>query len=453
MKNTLCFTGFAGHELEQLREQVSGLSAVWECDFLATGEAVLLAMATKSYDVVVADVRLSDMSGAELLHHVGKLKSNTLRIAVGDLAEQNLVIDFIGGTHRFVARPFEPKELVSVVRRSLSLDAWLASDQLRALLPKLRRLPSLPSTYFEVIRQIESPNTTVQDVGGVIANDPAVTARLLQMVNSAAFALALKITDPVDAVSHLGMETVKSLVLCLQVFTDDESFKQSGMSVEALWEHSLKVAKTARQIMLQLTSAPRLANDAFTAGLLHDIGRIVLATNLPKAYGEILKSSREGGIPLHIEEIRAFGINHTQVGAYLLGVWGLPVGFVEAAALHHAPSHTDTAEISLLTAVHVANVLAYSDPLRENEVPPPSLDTEYLAKLGLPVDPGGWKELLVKKKLAETEPELAPESRNTVRPPLPVKSKPRDLTQVIVITVVILVAITALAFVWIMSRR
>ena len=100
MKNTLCFTGFAGHELEQLREQVSGLSAVWECDFLATGEAVLLAMAGKSYDVVVADVRLSDMSGAELLHHVGKLKSNTLRIAVGDLAEQNLSLLEAGPAQR-----------------------------------------------------------------------------------------------------------------------------------------------------------------------------------------------------------------------------------------------------------------------------------------------------------------------------------------------------------------
>jgi putative nucleotidyltransferase with HDIG domain len=429
------------------------LSATWECDFHAKGEAVLLAMAGKSYDVVVADVRLSDMSGAELLHHVGKLKSNTLRIAVGDLAEQNLVIDYIGGTHRFVARPFEPKELVAVVRRSLSLDAWLASDQLRALLPKLRRLPSLPSTYFEVIKQIESPNTTVQDVGGVIANDPAVTARLLQMVNSAAFALALKITDPVDAVSHLGMETVKSLVLCLQVFTDDESFKQSGMSMEELWEHSLKVAKTAHQIMLQLTSAPRLANDAFTAGLLHDIGRIVLATNLPKVYGDILKSSREGGIPLHIEEIRAFGINHTQVGAYLLGVWGLPVGFVEAAALHHAPSHTDTTEISLLTAVHVANVLAYTDPPLENEIPPPSLDTEYLAKLGLPVELAGWKEFLVEKPLAEPESELPDGSRFTARPQVQVVSQAADLTGVIVLTIVISVAITALAVVWIMSRR
>jgi putative nucleotidyltransferase with HDIG domain len=456
MKSILCFTGFSGHELELLQEQASGLSTTWECDFHAKGEAVLLAMANKSYDVVIANVRLSDMSGAELLHHVGKLKSNTLCIAVGDLAEQNLVIDYLGGTHRFIARPFEPKELVSMVRRSLSLDAWLASDQLRALLPKLRRLPSLPITYFEVLKQIESPNTNVQDVGAVIANDPAVTARLLQMVNSAAFALAQKITDPVDAVSHLGMETVRSLVLCLQVFTEDETLKQAGISMEELWDHSLTVAKIARQIMLQLTSAPRLANDAFTAGLLHDIGRIVLATNLPKAYREILESSRQSRVPLHIEEIKAFGINHTQVGAYLLGVWGMPVGFVEAAALHHAPGHTDTSEISLLTAVHVANVLAYAEQPQENEIPPPPLDAEYLAKIGLPVDLDGWRKLLGNKSVTEpepAEPEPPLEPQIMTPPQTLVESKPSDVTGPVILVVVLAVAITALTVVWIMSRR
>ena len=455
MKNIVCFTGFSGRELELLQEQASVLSTTWECDFHAKGEAVLTAIAGKPYDVVVSDVHLTDMSGAELLHHVGKLKPNTLRIAVGDLAEQNLVIEYIGGTHRFIARPIEPKELVSVVRRSLSLDAWLASDQLRALLPKLRRLPSLPSTYFEVLKQIESPNTTVQDVGEVIARDPVVTARLLQMVNSAAFALVQKVTDPVDAVSYLGMEQVKSLVICLQVFSENEALKQSGMSMEVLWDHSLTVAKLAYQIMLQLTEAPRLANDAFTAGLLHDIGRIVLATNLPETYREILESSRQSVIPLHIEEIRRFGINHTQVGAYLLGIWGMPVALVETAALHHAPSHTDTPEISVLTAVHAANVLAYAQRPAKNGIPLPPFDVEYLEKLGLPVDLNGWQKLLSDKGEPKSDSQRGPVSKAEIEaaPKDLAKSKPINATGPVILAVIIALAIIALAAAWIISRR
>jgi putative nucleotidyltransferase with HDIG domain len=402
MKNTICFTGFSGGELELLQAKAAGVADIWDCQFIAAGEKVLLAMSSASFEVVVANVHINDMSGAELLHHVGKLQPNTLRIAVGDLVEQNLVIDYIGGPHRFVARPFQPDELVSVIRRSLALDAWLASDLLRALLPKLTHLPGLPSTYFEVLKKIESPYSTVQEVGEVIANDPAVTVRLLQMVNSVAFSLAQKITDPVDAVALLGLETVKSLVLCLQVFNENELLARAGVSMEHLWDHSLTVAKTARQIMLQLTSAPRLANDAFTAGLLHDIGRIVMAINLPKDYAEIIKASRQLQSPLHIEEIRRFGVNHTQVGAYLLGVWGMPVGLVEAAALHHAPSHTATSEISILTAVHVGNVLAHEQSPGHG-IPKPAFDVDYLVKLGLPTRVEEWLTLLKAERTAEVE--------------------------------------------------
>ncbi len=171
----------------------------------------------------------------------------------------------------------------------------MSSDQIRSLAPKLRRLPSLPSAYFEVLKQVESSSATIQSVGEVIMRDPALTARLLQMVNSAAFALAQKVTDPMDAVSLLGMETVRSLVLCLQVFSQNDTAKQSGISLDQLWDHSLSVAEMAREITRFQTHDDLLAGEAFTAGLLHDVGRIVIASNLPKEYANTVKFARAQG--------------------------------------------------------------------------------------------------------------------------------------------------------------
>jgi hypothetical protein len=158
---------------------------------------------------------------------------------------------------------------------------------------------------------------------------------------------------------------------------------------------------------------------------------------------------------LHIEEIRRFGMNHTQVGAYLLGIWGMPVALVETAALHHAPSHTDTPEISVLTAVHAANVLAYAQRPPKNGIPLPPFDVEYLEKLGLPVDLNGWKKLLSDKGEPKPDSQRGPVSKAEIEaaPKDLAKSKPIDATGPVILAVIIALAIIALAAAWIISRR
>jgi HD-like signal output (HDOD) protein len=421
MKKSICFAGFANDELESLKQAMSGIRGTWDCTFTENAKAALDTMADKPFDAVVANMHMTGMNGAELLHRVGDLHPTALRFVVGDMADQELILDCIGGTHQFIARPFRPQEFISTVQRSLALDACLSSNALRKLAPKLRRLPSLPSTYFEVLKQVESPNTTVQSVGEVIARDPAATARLLQMVNSAAFALAQKVTDPVDAVSLLGLETVKSLVLCLQVFSQSDEAKRAGLSLEQLWDHSFAVAKMARQIVQHHTGDARLSNDAFTAGLLHDVGRIVIASNLPKEYAAVVAAARQKSCPLHEEEEAQLEVTHAQVGAYLLGLWGMPATLVEAAGLHHTPGHTSSHEFSLLTAVHVADVFAHEQDTRKDGLTLPQLDLAYLNLLGLSKKTDVWRSLVAGEKAAASDTERISE-------PLP-KSKPAPKPQ------------------------
>src|SRR5208337_984374 len=198
-KKNICFAGFGAEELETLKHAASGISGAWECTFFEDAAAALEAMKSRPFDAVVANMQIKGMNGAQLLQRVGELHPTALRFVIGDLEDQELIISCIGDTHQFVSRPYKPQELISIVQRSFALDACLSSDQLRAITPKLGRLPTLPSTYFEVLKRVESRDASAESVGEVIARDPAATARILQMVNSAAFALAQKVSDPAHA--------------------------------------------------------------------------------------------------------------------------------------------------------------------------------------------------------------------------------------------------------------
>jgi HD-like signal output (HDOD) protein len=357
---------------------------------------VFFGAAKQILDVVVANMVMPGQNGAELIRAVGSLQPNSLGFIVGDVTDQALIINCIGGPHHFIRRPVAPADLVTNLQRGLKLDVWLSTAELRELAPRLRRLPSLPSTYFNLLKEVEAPAATLQTIGSIIARDPVVTARLLHMVNSAAFSLAQKVSDPLDAVSLLGIETIKSLVLCLQIFSQKDEAREAGLSLEILWEHSLVVAKFARQIAFKQTGDARLAGDAFTAGLLHDVGRIVIASNLPKEYAAVVAAAREKSRPLYEEETAQLGVNHAKVGAYLLGLWGLPAPFIEAAAAHHAPGQTVFAcEFSLLAAVHAANVFAHATDGQTDGLPLPELDRGFFETIKLDDQLDQWRQWCV----------------------------------------------------------
>jgi HD-like signal output (HDOD) protein len=391
MKKIIYFVGFAGHDLELLQARVTG---IWDCQFFADGPAALVALGEGTVDAVVVSAGKGALNAGEFMRQAAARQPRSLRFIVGNVAEQELIINCIGVTHQFIGEPCKPQDLISTIQRGLALDACMSSDQIRALAPKLQRLPSLPSAYFEVLKQVESSSANIQSVGEVIMRDPALTARLLQMVNSAAFALAQKVTDPMDAVSWLGMETVKSLVLCLQVFSQNDAAKQAGISLDALWDHSVEVAKNARKITLFHTKNAAQANEAFTAGLLHDVGRIIIASNLPKEYAETVKAAKEQKRPLYVQESMQFGVHHAQIGAYLMGLWGMPAALVEAAALHHTPSRTPAHDFSVLTAVHVADVFAHEKEEGKSEFVLPKLDPNYLSAIGLEDKPEIWRNVV-----------------------------------------------------------
>ena len=298
------------------------MNDIWSLAFAGSGAEALEVMAREPFDAIVSDMRMPGMSGVELLNEVGKLYPETLRFILSAFADRDLIMTCVWGTHQFIAKPFDPATLVSTVQRALALGVWLSNHELKELVSQMGNFPSLPATYLEVLKQLESPEASVQNISDVIARDLAVTAKLLQMVNSAFFGLPQKLTNPFDAVSILGINTVKSLVLCIQVFTHFDKLKRSKFSMDTLWAHSMRVANSAKRIALAETKDQQMADEAFTAGLMHDIGKLVLASNLPERYNDVLESTRNNKLPLWQVEKESFGASHADIRGLLVGALG-----------------------------------------------------------------------------------------------------------------------------------
>jgi putative nucleotidyltransferase with HDIG domain len=197
-------------------------------------------------------------------------------------------------------------------------------------------------------------------VGELVARDPALSAKLIHLANSAVFGLQLEVASPKDAVTYLGLETTRALVLMAHSFAFFDQVIPSRFSIEHLQAHSLNTAHIARRIAEAEGQESQQADQAFTAGLLHDIGKLVLAANLPEAFSQALAMAAEQRRSLWETESQIFGASHAEIGAVLLGHWGLPLPVLQAVAGHHCPElGGQFPGFSTVTAVHVADVLEH----------------------------------------------------------------------------------------------
>jgi len=384
--------------LEALKRTLNTMHREWDMRFANSGAEALKLMADRPADVVISDMRMPQMNGAQLLNEVMRLHPKTVRLILSGYSDQEMIMQCIGGTHQYLSKPCSQETLRNVVGRALGMDAWLNNDDLKAVVSRLGKLPSMPMLYFKILRQLDSPKATVENVGGIIAQDPGMTAKMLQLVNSAFFGLRRRLTEPTEVVVQLGLETIKALVLGIHVFGELEMPEAGEITAQGLWHHSLATATLARRIAGIEWLENQVAEDAFTAGLLHDVGRLVLLANLPKEYAEALRCSRAENIPLLEAERAVFGATHAEVGGYLLGLWGLPISLVETAVFHHCPGKSPNQTFGPLSIVHVANVLTQEIQACEGGVKPPPLDQDYLAAIGMwervPIwrsSPGGQK--------------------------------------------------------------
>ena len=394
MKRRILFVDDEPQALQALEQALAAKRGDWELLFASSGAQALELLGLEPCHVILADMHMPGMNGAELLKEVCQRYPKTIRFIVSTAADREFISQFSGDMHQFLAKPCDAETLISTLERTLAVDDWLTNDTIKGLVSRMRAFRSLPTLYVEVLKELRSPNASAQAVGEIVAKDLAMSAKMLQIVNSAFYGLQRKITDPSEAVLLLGMDTVQSLVLSIQVYAELDKVKPLYFSMDKLWRHSMAVGHLAKHLTRMVTDDPAMADEAFTAGLFHDIGKLVLATNLAEPYSGALALANKRKIPLWEVEAELFGATHAETGAYLLGLWGLPVAVLEASALHHCPLRSVHASFSPLTAVHVANAIEYeTHPDKEGFIVP-EIDLAYLAKIGWRDELDHWRAVL-----------------------------------------------------------
>jgi HD-like signal output (HDOD) protein len=400
---------FVGEDLDlwhQLQGEAPPAAQDWDLAFAKTGLHALASLSQSPCDAVVADWQLpGGMNGGQFLDEVMQRSPSTLRFIRSSLADQQAAMKCVGTAHQYLVKPCDAGTVCQALERAFSLEAWLPNESVRALIAQMKQLPSPPALYFKIVAALRSPDASLDTVGALLSQDVTLSAKLLQLVNSAVFGLRMQVANVSEAIGYLGFETTKSLVLVAHTYSYFDKVNSSRFSIHALWRHSLLTGRMAQEIAREESNDDAVQSEAYTAGMLHDFGKLLLAANLPEPFNKALALARDEKIQLWEAEQRVVGANHAELGACLLGIWGLPVRIVEAAALHHFPIRFLSKEFCPLTAVHAANCLQHElagAPKDGKEPPAPemplaTLDASYLADLGLADHVEKWRELLLEK--------------------------------------------------------
>ena len=381
--------------LAGLRRLLYPMRHEWEMNFAASGAEALKLLAQHKVDVIISDMKMPGMDGAQLLQQVGQQYPRVVRIILSGYAEKDLILRAISAAHQFMAKPCNTEQLKTTVSRAFALREILSSESLCQLVSRMTMVPSLPSLYQQLIAELQTPEPSIKNVSDIVQKDIGMTAKILQIINSAFFGLQRSISSTHEAVLFLGIETISSLTLGIGVFAQLHS-NQQPLAIDQLWNHSLKVAELSQ--LIAGTAAPNVAAHAFTAGLLHDIGQVILATNFPQEYEDMLRNLGRAQTSLSEAESLIFGAPNASVGAYLLGLWGVPYPVVEAVAYHHDPEQYPSTSFTALTAVHVANSLVENAEADILAAPEKYLDKAYLQRLQLWEQVPVWYAACLKKE-------------------------------------------------------
>lgn len=378
-KLTVLFVDDEPNILSGLQRMLRPLRAEWNFIFAQTGPEALAMLAEKPVDVIISDMQMPGMDGAQLLQQVSKIYPHIVRIIFSGYSDRDAVMRAVSVAHQYLTKPCDIEMVILTVSQACALRYLLTDIRLRGLVAQLQLIPSLPSLYTKMIKEMQAPEPSIKKITGILQQDIGMTVKVLQIINSAFFGLRRTITDVGEAAGLLGLDILSSLVLGIGIFSQVQGEKQLEV-IDPLWEHCLAVGNRAKAIAL--SEAPHLAVEAFTAGLLHDIGKLVLAVKLPQEYKAIQERVKTGQMSQAKAEEEILGTQSSAIGAYLLELWGLPSSIIEAVAFLHNPGAFESITFSSLTAVYLANALEH---FSEEEIlahPEQYLDTTYLQKIG-----------------------------------------------------------------------
>jgi len=378
--------------LEGMQRMLRSMRQEWDTAFALSGSEALEILSREPFDVVVSDMRMPGMDGSQLLTEVKRRYPDIVRIVLSGQSDKEMVLKSVQPAHQYLTKPCDAEVLKSTIRQSCALRNQFADNALRRMVAQMESLPSLPDLYFQIMNELQSEYASMHKVGEIISKDIGMTAKVLQLVNSAFFGHIRHVSSPAQAAELLGLETIKTLVLSVRIFSQFDRFNLPNFSVQRLWDHSMATGVFSRTIAIKEKQSQEAIDNAFMAGVLHDAGRLILAANFARQYRQAMEVGQQRRIPLWQAENQVFEVNHAKVGAYLFSLWGLPYPIVEAIAFHHEPGAGPQKEFGPLIAVHVANFLEHNRRQESADQIEAQVDRTYLEEIKMADKIGIWQE-------------------------------------------------------------
>jgi putative nucleotidyltransferase with HDIG domain len=409
-------------ETKGLKKMLLPMRQEWEMEFAVSGEEALNFMSKSSFDAVISDIHLRrrgicrGMDGTELLGIVRERYPETVCIILSEPLDKEMALKSVKSAHQFLIKPSSTETMKYTIERACKLRDLLKNERLKKIVTGIKKLPSLPKLYNLILEEMQSKEISLKKVGHIISQDVSMSAKILQLVNSAFFGIPQKIADPKQAAVYLGIDTLKALVLSIHVFSSfTEDAELCGFSLAEMRRHSLMTGRLAQDIARAQTNDRKVAEEAMIAGMLHDIGKLILL-KIPRQYKQVMDFIERTGCDLVEAEYNVMKTSHAELGAYLLGLWGISDNIVEAVAFHHNPSkllenifimqnessredfgktkskgvnlkplsiEKQLSGFTILTAVHLADALLKKKDCSSGTTAHTSIDKLYLRTLNL----------------------------------------------------------------------
>ena len=355
----------------------------WEVDVVTNQKQALQALDTKPYNLLISEIVMPEMDGLDFFKTAKEKHPTIIRIMETANENREFLVKASELAHIVIPSNCEKDSFNEIIKNTMSLQEIIANKDILKKLTSIKSLPSPPEVYNKLVSTLQNEDCSTHQVAEIIKNDIAITAKLLQMINSAFFGMKTHVESPMHAVNLLGIDTVKSIVLTSGIFHTIREKEFAGFSVDEMYRQSMAVGAATRHLANVFGFRTKDIEDALMAGLLHDIGKLLMITNFKKELADAKKIAQTDNILIGDAIRQIIGISDAELGAHLLSLWNLPLSILEAVAYHNQPSKSAYKEVNTLTAVHLAYGITTDKfkNVRNNEQS--FLDIAYIERLGL----------------------------------------------------------------------
>ena len=367
MKFKVLFVDDEENIISGLKRMMHPMKKQWDVFFANSGKRALEILEKQKIDVIISDIRMPGIDGTQLLTKVKEEYPQIVRITLSGYSDENLALKNTRIVHQSLAKPTNSTAIKETIERAFSLREKLNNEALLKTINGINQLPSLPEIYLKLEKEINIHDSSIDKIANIISDDPIITAKILQLTNSAFFGLPIKISNIKQALNYLGISIIQTLVLTIKLFKSIDSKNPNAGLYQKIFNHSQNVAFWAKKLSELKNSSNEITEETFLSGLLHDIGKLIvlegIENNNIKTENDFLKYEKNN-----------FKTTHAEIGAYLLGIWGLPDSIVEAVAFHHYKNLQNFNSDNSAKFVFIANNIVNKNNIKHDEITNDNID-------------------------------------------------------------------------------